>query len=374
MSGDIDAQASSNLGRVSFLFALMLLAFATPAHAHLTPNTIIELDARAASTDVRITIPMGEIGYAYGKNSLSPDELRSHLNIQTLERSAWTLSPIRITTDTLQGQTDLIATFTASPPPGLTGRSFRLVYDGVIDKVPNHVVLVLARSDFAAGVLHGHPKMLGALQGERTELEIDLGQASRWSGFWATLRLGMAHIAEGYDHLLFLLSLLLPAPLLAAGGRWTGPAGRKQTVRHLALIVSAFTLGHSLTLIGGAFFNWSLPSQPVEIGIAISILISSIHAARPLFPGREALVAGGFGLIHGLAFATVIGSFALEPLDKAVAILGFNLGIELVQLIVVAVVLPLLLFLAARPIYARFRMGGAMMAGAASLFWLWQRV
>ncbi len=359
---------------VAVLFGFWLAFGAGPAAAHLTPNTVIELNVGSASTDVRITIPVGEIGYAYDKNSLTPDEMRSHIHIQSPKLSPWTLSPIRITLDTLKGQTDLIATFTATPPRGVSGRRFQLAYDGVIDRVPNHMVLILAQSDFAGGTLHDNPKMLGALQGARTVLDVDLGEASRWSGFAASLRLGMSHIAAGYDHLLFLLSLLLPAPLLASGGRWAGTAGRRQTVRHLALIISAFTLGHSVTLIGGAFFNWRLPSQPVEIGIALSILISSIHAARPLFPGREALVAGGFGLIHGLAFATVIGSFALEPLDKAVAILGFNLGIELVQLAVVAVVLPLLLFLAARPLYKRFRLGGAVLAGAASLFWLWQRI
>ncbi len=105
-------------------------------------------------------------------------------------------------------------------------------------------------------------------------------------------------------------------------------------------MVTAFTIGHSITLIGGAFFGWALPSRPVEVLIAISILVSAIHACRPLFPGREAWVAGGFGLVHGLAFATLIGRFGLEPLQKAQSILGFNLGIELVQLGVVLAILP----------------------------------
>jgi hypothetical protein len=193
------------------------------------------------------------------------------------------------------------------------------------------------------------------------------------------MRLGMRHIAEGHDHLLFLIALVLPAPLLASAGGtkrfrlWGGFGGARHTARRLISVVSAFTVGHSITLIGGAFFGWRLPSPPVEIGIAVSILISSIHAWRPLFNGREALIAGGFGLVHGLAFATVIANFGLEPLQKAQSILGFNLGIELIQLAVVICVLPSLLVLARLPGYRWLRGGGALLAGVAAIAWIAER-
>lgn len=357
-----------------WLLGLIFYLCAVPALAHLTPTTSIEFDFMDNHADVRITIPIGEIGYAYGQPTLSETELRQHFYVCSPDGNVWKIASMRSQTKVQGGSTDQIIDFKITPPPGQSARSLRLHYDGVIDKISSHVVLVMAQSDFAGGVLKGEPKMLGAMQNGKAELAIDLGTASKWSGFFASLRLGMAHIAGGFDHLLFLLSLLLPAPLLASGGRWLGAAGRKQTVRRLALIISAFTIGHSLTLIGGAFFGLNLPSQPVEIAIAFSILISAVHAAKPLFAGREALIAGGFGLIHGFAFATVIGSFSLAPMDKAVAILGFNLGIEVVQLIVVAAVLPPLLWLAPHPAYHRLRQGGALFAGAAALFWLSHRV
>jgi hypothetical protein len=340
----------------------------------LTPTSSVAFDFADSHADVTITIPQGELGYRYGKPKLSEVELRRHVAVSTPDGRAWTIGPMTLTSAIHQGAPDFVATFKIAPPAGQSSQSLRLRYDAIIDRVPSHSVLVMVQSDFAAGVLQGEPRMLGALQSGKTELAIDRGALSRFAGFGASFGLGMHHIAEGFDHLLFLLTLLLPAPLLAAGGRWQGASGRAQTVRHLVWIVSAFTIGHSVTLIGGAFFGWALPSQPVEIGIALSILISAIHAARPLFPGREALVAGGFGLVHGLAFATVIGNFALQPLDKAVAILGFNLGIEAVQLIVVTVALPLLLWLAAKPAYHRFRQSGALLSAAAALFWLWERV
>ena len=144
----------------------------------------------------------------------------------------------------------------------------------------------------------------------------------------------MRHIAEGTDHLLFLLVLLLPAPLLLTKGRrWGGFGGVGYSLRRLLLIVTAFTLGHSFTLLLGALGWVRLPSQPVEVLIAVSILVSAGHAVRPLFPGREAWVAAGFGLVHGLAFASTLANLHLEAGPMALSILGFNLGIELMQLL-----------------------------------------
>jgi hypothetical protein len=111
----------------------------------------------------------------------------------------------------------------------------------------------------------------------------------------------------------------------------------------------------------------------VEVMIAVSILVSSLHAWRPLFAGREPWIAAGFGLIHGLAFATLIGHFGLEPVQKAQSILGFNVGIELVQLLVVAAVMPGLILLARTPWYAPFRVAGAAFAGLAATAWILER-
>lgn len=357
-----------------WFIALFVAIFGVSANAHLTPTSSIDLDFAADHADVTITIAEGEWRYRYGETAFDQAAVRRHFSVVADSGEQWRLAPIAIERRIHQGAPDLVARVRAVPPPGRSLRKFSLRYDAVIDRISSHAVLVILESDFSGGVLQGESRVIGALRSDNTRMAIDLGDGSRASGFAAAFQLGMAHIAEGFDHLLFLLSLLLPAPLLAAGGRWQGPSGRARTIRHLVWIISAFTIGHSLTLIGGAFFDWTLPSQPVEIGIALSILISAVHAARPLFPGKEALVAGGFGLIHGLAFATVIGSFALQPLDKATAILGFNLGIEAVQLLVVAVVLPLLLWLANKPAYPHFRQAGALLTGAAALFWLWERI
>jgi HupE / UreJ protein len=170
--------------------------------------------------------------------------------------------------------------------------------------------------------------------------------------------LGMHHIAEGTDHLLFLLALLLPAPLTVAGVRWGPAAGIRQSLLRIAGIVTAFTIGHSTTLSLAALGFVHVPDRPVEALIAVSILVSALHALRPIFPGREAWIAAFFGLIHGLAFAATLGRLGLETWERLAGVFAFNLGIETMQIIVVAVTLPSLMFLSRTSAYPSLRIGG----------------
>jgi hypothetical protein len=194
------------------------------------------------------------------------------------------------------------------------------------------------------------------------------------AGFASIFRLGMRHIAEGTDHLLFLLVLLLPAPLLALGSRWAGFAGVRQSLLRILKVVTAFTLGHSLTLALAALGLVRVPSRPIEVLIAVSILVSATHALRPLFPGREAAIAAFFGLIHGLAFATTLADLGLGRWERVAGILGFNLGIETMQLIVVALTMPSLVLLSRTGSYSLLRIGGALFAAFASVGWLAERL
>lgn len=194
-----------------------------------------------------------------------------------------------------------------------------------------------------------------------------------FSGFAGAFDLGLHHIADGTDHLLFLLTLLLPAPLLAFGGRWDRRVSVQRSLLQILRIVTAFTLGHSLTLALAAFGLVQLPSRPVEVLIAVSILVSAIHAIRPLFPGREAAIAAFFGLIHGLAFASALGDLGFRSWYRLVSLIGFNFGIEAMQLTVVAVTLPSLLLLSRIRAYALLRIGGASFAAIAAIGWIVER-
>jgi len=196
-----------------------------------------------------------------------------------------------------------------------------------------------------------------------------------WTQGTASLfRLGMRHIAEGTDHLLFLLVLLLPAPLLVMGSRWAAAADVRHSLLRILQIVTAFTVGHSLTLGLAAFGAIRVPARPVEVLIAVSIFVSAIHALRPLFPGKEAAIAGFFGLIHGLAFASTLGELGLGLWQRLAGILAFNLGIETMQLAVVAATLPSLIVMSRTRAYSFVRVGGAAFAGVASVGWIAERL
>jgi hypothetical protein len=202
-------------------------------------------------------------------------------------------------------------------------------------------------------------------------VRISLGQSV---GFASIFRLGMRHIAEGTDHLLFLLALLLPAPLMVFGSRWAGFAGVRNSLLRILKVVTAFTVGHSITLALAALGLVSVPSRPIEVLIAVSILVSAAHGLRPLFPGREAVIAASFGLIHGLAFAATLGQLGLGRWERIASILAFNLGIETMQLIVVAATMPSLVLLSRTRAYSLVRIGGALFAGFASLGWIVERL
>ncbi len=137
--------------------------------------------------------------------------------------------------------------------------------------------------------------------------------------------------------------------------------------------MTAFTLGHSITLVLGALGWTHLPSALVESAIAFSILVSAVHAFLPVFRGREVFIAGLFGLVHGLAFAATLAGFGFDPLTLVSSVLGFNLGIEAFQLLVILMTMPSLVLLARTRLYEPLRIVGAALTGIAASAWFAER-
>jgi len=161
---------------------------------------------------------------------------------------------------------------------------------------------------------------------------------------------------------------------LVNGKRWGGFGGTRYSIVKLVKTTTAFTIGHSLTLLIGALKLVQLSPQPVEILIAVSILVSAIHAIRPIFPGKEMYVAAGFGLVHGLAFASVLTNLNLGAGPMALSILGFNIGIELMQLFVILLVIPWIILLSGTTAYKNVRVAAAALAGIAAISWIAERI
>ncbi|MGB5484707.1 HupE/UreJ family protein [Parasphingorhabdus sp.] len=144
----------------------------------------------------------------------------------------------------------------------------------------------------------------------------------------AYLRIGAEHMLFGWDHLLFVLGLLLLTPL-----------------RQLLWVITAFTAGHSITLAVTAMGLFSLPSEPVELLIALSIFFLAIEAIRKR-SGKTSLtirqpwiIAASFGLLHGLGFAGALAEIGLPKGAEVWALLLFNLGLELGQILFVAAII-----------------------------------
>jgi hypothetical protein len=181
---------------------------------------------------------------------------------------------------------------------------------------------------------------------------------------------GALHLVTGYDHLLFLLSLVLTAGGLAVR------EGMRRALKDVATIVTAFTIGHSVTLIAAALGVVVLPSKLVESVIAASIVLVALsNVAWPERRRAIPLLALGFGLVHGFGFSSVLAELGLPAQARVLSLVAFNVGIELAQLAFVAILLYPLAWLARMPGYTRWVVrGGSIAIALLASFWLVERV
>jgi hydrogenase/urease accessory protein HupE len=237
---------------------------------------------------------------------------------------------------------------------GLVGQTVRI--DGIAGGVTDVIVRVERRDGTSQmeRLLPERPAFVVAAPAGTAELA------------WSYLRLGVDHILRGVDHLLFVLALLLIV---------------RGSARILAT-VTAFTVAHSLTLAAATLGAVHVPGPPVEATIALSIVFVAAEVVRGLRgqPGLTArapwVVAGSFGLLHGLGFAGALAEVGLPQHAIPLALLMFNVGVELGQLAFIAVVL------AAGGVLARLRVGWPRFApyvpayaiGSLATVWLIERV
>jgi hypothetical protein len=206
---------------------------------------------------------------------------------------------------------------------------------------------------------------------------------SFWPSLWRFVLDGVHHIAIGTDHILFLMSLLLVSVWHRPGpARWWPPMAAWQprstwggSAGEVLRLVTAFTVAHSITLGLAAFGILSPPSRWVESLIALSVLLAALDNLLPLFRAPRWTVVFAFGLVHGFGFAGALQDLGLSGSDLAAPLLGFNLGVELGQLALVAVSLPLMALLRRTPLYRwGFVGGGSVLIAVMATVWLIERV
>lgn len=358
---------SRRVGALSILLLVCGLP-ASPALAHMgsTKYLFVALAEDGATVDADVEV----VDAAYELGLSEPRDERALL-ARDLEVRRWLSTRIsvhssrgtcRVTTGQSSvrdrdGKRFVSVRLAFACPSG--GTRLVLRDDAVFDDDPQHESIVrLATTGGAAAIV---------LRTGHRELVIDDAPHAVTETIGPFILEGALHLATGYDHLLFLLSLLLVA------GELSVRDGIRKTLRDVAVVVTGFTLGHSITLIAAALDLVVLPPRLVESGIAASIVaVAGWNLYRPAARRGLPYVAVAFGLVHGFGFSAVLRELVLPRAGRVVALLSFNLGIELAQLAFVALILGPLAWLARRPDFYRrwvVRGGSAIIAAIAS-YWL----
>ncbi|MGH8482259.1 MAG: HupE/UreJ family protein [Nevskiaceae bacterium] len=195
----------------------------------------------------------------------------------------------------------------------------------------------------------------------RDTASLPLGNADALRQFLDYLREGAHHIWIGLDHILFLVALLLPSVLARQDGIWHGAERLRGVLWDVVRVVTAFTAAHSVTLSLAALGLVRLPAALVESVIALSVVLAALNNLYALVRARWVL-AFAFGLMHGFGFASVLGELGLPPGARVIALLGFNLGVELGQLAIVAVAVPVAFALRDTAFYRQVVLRGGSLA------------
>lgn len=361
------------------LLMLLLMLTCAAAHAHKPSDSYLVVKAESGRIGGQWDIALRDLEYAIGLDTDGNGEITwGELSARHGDLASYALARLQVSaggvacvlqvTDHLVDQHSdgayAVIRFSGAgcPPSGRLTIRYGLFFD--LD--PTH--RGLARIE-AAGVTQ-----TAVFGPERPEQSFDLVAPSLLSQIVAYVREGVWHIWIGFDHVLFLLSLLLPAVWLRSAGRWQ-PAPRFAGVFWEVLrVVTAFTVAHSITLTLAALELISLPSRLVESVIAASVVLAALNNLFPVINERRWAMAFSFGLIHGFGFASVLTDLGL-PRDALVSSLfGFNLGVELGQLAIVAAFLPLAFALRATAFYRRIVFtGGSVVVVILAAVWLIER-
>lgn len=337
-----------------FMLAL-LLCTGGAARAHQASEAYLSYRVAGAEVEQRVDIALRDLDRdlgldADGDGALSWGEVRRRwADIEALAEAG-----VRFTAD------GAACTRRAAPPPQLQQHS-----DGM------HAVLVSPwRCPAAVRELALDYRLFAATDAAHRGLARRVGSAAepllltpgagpqplaaRGFGLAGLVGAGMAHIASGLDHVLFLVTLLLVAVWRRDGARWTPRDSARGALAETLKLVTAFTAAHSVTLGLAASGAIDPPEAAVEALIALTVLLAALDNIRPFVPGPRWAVVGLFGLVHGIGFAGPLKDLGLRGLELVAPLLAFNLGVELGQLAVVALLLPLALAVRAAAAYRRW--------------------
>lgn len=360
-------------------FAALLLGMCALAHAHKPSDSYLILKVAEGRVEGQWDIALRDLEYAIGLDADGNGEITwGELSVRHGEVAVYALARLKIASGgkacALQATDHLVddhsdgayavLKFNAACP--VSGGRLAIDYTLFFDLDPTHRGLARIES--------GGATQTAVFAPERHEQTVDLAAPSLAAQILAYVREGVWHIWIGFDHVLFLLSLLLPAVWMRAAKQWQ-PAPRFTPVFwEVFRVVTAFTIAHSITLGLAALGLVALPSRLVESVIAASVVLAALNNLFPVIKERRWAMAFGFGLIHGFGFASVLIDLGLPGGSLLSALFGFNLGVELGQLAIVAVFLPVAYALRRTWFYARVVFaGGSAMVAVLAAAWLAER-
>lgn len=349
-----------------------------PGWAHKASDSYLVVNAKGAAISAQWDIALRDLDFALGLDSDGNGEITwGELRTRQMDVAAWALSrlalerggtcPLELQQLQVDGHTD--GTYAVLQLAGLcpaargdVGLHYRLLFD--LDSLHRGLLRISVDGT-------GHTAVLSP---SRITVRFGAGETSRWTQFQQYVVEGVWHIWIGFDHILFLLSLLLPAVLVYANTVWRGAERFGLAWREVLWVVTSFTVAHSITLSLAALGLVSLPSRLVESVIALSVVLAAANNVWPVVAHRRWVVAFCFGLIHGFGFASVLAELGLPPDALALSLLGFNLGVEAGQLAIVAGFLPVAYALRHTMFYRKVVfVGGSLLTMLVAGVWLVER-
>jgi len=347
------------------------------AHAHKPSDAYVTVERRSHLLDVRVDVALRDLELAIGLDAdgdgnVTWGEVRHRhdaiaaLVIDRLRlAAAGDACPLALRGHRIDTHTDgAYAVVDLTGRCGSSGGALSIDYRLLFDVDPQHRGLVNVVDEGASRSL--------ALSVDRPQAVV---AGDGWfDQFVSYVREGALHIFGGFDHMLFLVGLLLPVVLVRAGdGRWLPVERLAPVAWNVFGIVTAFTIAHAVTLTLATIGLLEVPSRLVESIIALSIVLAALNNLRPVVRARWS-IAFGFGLVHGLGFANVLSALSLPRDVLLIALVAFNVGVELAQLAVAAIVLPLAFMLRGTALYRPVVLvGGSTLIALLGLAWLFER-
>jgi HupE / UreJ protein len=349
------------MAMLRFLIIVLIAAFpSSAAWAHSQSYGFVAMTLDGSSASGRLELAVRDLDLVYDLDTdrngkITWGEFRnreSEIIASSLDRLSLGAAPTRCVltgmpamTDSRGGETYIVMPFAGRCPPS-TG-PVTIAYDLLFSINAQHRGIIAVTTPGGTRTFVATP--------DARQISVDPSGAGGIGESLSFIVHGAHHIWMGYDHILFLLTLLI--------GTFAGrEASMRDKVYAAVKVVTAFTLSHSLTLGLAAFGIVNVPPALTESLVAVTISLAALNNIWPLLSRRLWLVALCFGLVHGLGFANVLAELGLPRENLLAALFAFNLGVELGQLAIVFAALPVIMLIASKSPFPRFALPAANLA------------